>query len=360
MKQLVMEDEPSEIERLEKSLGIEFKHLTAARKVASIFRQQLVAKLGGLHSDDSSIVIFGSLARDEFTAGSDVDWTLLVDGVADPQHLAIAQRVRTVVDDLEVRKPGREGIFGNMAFSHPIIHQIGGEDDTNRNTTQRILLVLESRPVSRRGAYDRVLNHILTRYIEEDPRFLEKSAALHVPRFLLNDFARYWRTMAVDFAYKRRTRQGDGAVIRNLKLRMSRKLIFVSGLLVCFSFHLLLNEMQQMGILTSPKPTTEYVRHLRRLFARTPLEILAAVINRFPHLSDHGAKMFESYNYFIGTLADESKREHLSRLSIGHESFDPSYLELQAMSHKFRDGLLELFFDEESGLSKLTKTYGIF
>jgi hypothetical protein len=67
-------------------------------------------------------------------------------------------------------------------------------------------LLLESAPVGRRDAFDRVLDSVLSRYILEDARFLQESAQFHVPRFLLNDFARYWRTMAVDFAYKRRTR----------------------------------------------------------------------------------------------------------------------------------------------------------
>ena len=31
-----------------------------------------------------------------------------------------------------------------MAFSHEIVHHIGGQADTNRNTTQRILLLLEA------------------------------------------------------------------------------------------------------------------------------------------------------------------------------------------------------------------------
>jgi predicted nucleotidyltransferase len=30
--------------------------------------------------DSEDAVVFGSLARGEFTAGSDIDWTLLVDG----------------------------------------------------------------------------------------------------------------------------------------------------------------------------------------------------------------------------------------------------------------------------------------
>jgi hypothetical protein len=35
-----------------------------------------------------------------------------------------------------------------MAFSHGIVHRIGGQNDTNKNTTQRILLLQQ---VSVRG-----------------------------------------------------------------------------------------------------------------------------------------------------------------------------------------------------------------
>ena len=84
-----------------------------------------------------------------------------------------------------------------------LIHEIGGEDDNNRNTTRRLLLLLESRAIGREDAYKRVVRSILERYLLEDRGFW-RGTQYRVPRFLQNDFARYWRTLAVDFAYKLR------------------------------------------------------------------------------------------------------------------------------------------------------------
>jgi hypothetical protein len=359
-RQLAFIEPPSELDRLRETLGIELLNIETARTNACAFRDRLESGLFGMTSEGTSVVVFGSLARDEFTGGSDVDWTVLIDGVANPKHIDLARQVRSLVTSLEASPPGQEGIFGNMAFSHEIIHQIGGEDDTNSNTTKRILLILESRPIGRRDAYDRVLNQVLSRYIAEDARFLHHSARFHVPRFLLNDFARYWRTMAVDFAYKRRSRAGKGAAIRNLKLRMSRKLIFVSGLLACFSYHLLISDNEGSALLNSPDASHEFVRHLRRVFAQTPLEIMAAVINRHEHLRPVGAQLFRAYDEFLGALSDETQRKHLDSLAHGDEDTDSLFGQLSRCSRTFRDALLDLFFDEPTGLGRLTKVYGVF
>ncbi|MDR9892954.1 nucleotidyltransferase domain-containing protein, partial [Pseudenterobacter timonensis] len=64
-------------------------------------------------SEDTSFVVFGSLARREWTSGSDLDWTFLIDGEAHPEHLLIAQEIRDLLDKQEIVKPGRTGIFGN-------------------------------------------------------------------------------------------------------------------------------------------------------------------------------------------------------------------------------------------------------
>lgn len=359
-EQMSILEPPSELDRLRETLGIDLPNIDCARAEAGAFRQQLESALYGLTSEDTSIVVFGSLARDEFTSGSDVDWTVLIDARANPKHLDIALETERAVSTLRAKAPGREKIFGKLAFSHEIIHQIGGEDDTNSNTTKRILLVLESRPLGRRDAFDRVFNQVLRRYIGEDARFLQAAAQFHVPRFLLNDFARYWRTMAVDFAYKRRTRGGEGFAIRNIKLRMSRKLIFVSGLLACFSGHILLSAPELSALIRTPDPHSEFVHHLRRVFAKTPLEIVASVINRHEDLWPIGVKLFSAYDAFLGVLRDDQKRAHLENLKPEAEDGDSIYQELHQASHEFRDAVLSLFFHEGAGLNQLTRTYGIF
>ncbi len=215
--------------------------LRAAREVSLKTREELDTllsdKIGKYTSEDTSLVVFGSLARGEWTSNSDLDWTYLIDGEANSDHLKISQNIQRLFREEGYEEPGPTGTFGNMAFSHDIIHQIGGQYDTNKNTTQRILLLLESCPIGRRTeAYERVIRGVINRYLEEDVHPLtHDSKRYRVPRFLLNDIVRFWRTMAVDFANKQRDRAGAGWGLRNAKLRMSRKLIFASGLLVCFS-----------------------------------------------------------------------------------------------------------------------------
>ncbi len=151
---------PSNVLRLAKKLGLCWENLRRAQTESHAKLSEIELGLLGIDSEDTSIVVSGSLARDEFTAGSDIDWTLLIDGLADPEHHVLVRRIRKLLQPLA--KPlGREGTFGEMVFSHDLIHQIGGEDDTNRNTRRRLLLLLESRAVGRSDAYIRVVRHIL-------------------------------------------------------------------------------------------------------------------------------------------------------------------------------------------------------
>jgi predicted nucleotidyltransferase len=359
MVDLIPEQRESKITLLERRLDAAWSNIRQAETYSQEKRAELRSAFERVDSEDTSIVVFGSLARNEFTPGSDIDWTLLVDGSADPQHLELAHYAENVISDAAAKSPGREGIFGSLSFSHNLIHQIGGEDDTNRNTTRRILLLLESCPVGRPEAYERVVRNVLQRYLSEDRGFLNRSARFHVPRFLLNDFARYWRTVAVDFAYKQRARFGQGAAMRNIKLRMSRKLIYVSGLLTCFNCHLGLGETNSLACRT-PAGSPECIECLMESLKRTPLEVLASTLYEIEHIDETARRLFDSYDEFLGILADPQSRDHLEKLEADPGETDKIFQQARELSHLFRDGLLELFFDDKSGMYELTRMYGVF
>lgn len=270
------------------------------------------------------------------------------------------------LDEIEAKPPGREGTFGNLAFSHQILHWIGGEDDSNSNTTRRILLLLESKPLGRTEAWDRVLNNVLSRYLTEDHGLWQKSKDRAVPLFLLNDIARYWRTMVVDFAYKQRARANQGYGIRSIKLGLSRKLIYASGLLACFSCHLDFPE-EHWGTLSASGNPQLLIGHLRSILRRTPLEILASLLIRYDSLLEPLKKLFDAYDLFIGLMAEEregpdgkSARKHLEELDVAKLETDSVYLQAREIRRAFGTALTEIFLDPKSELYNTTIRYGVF
>jgi hypothetical protein len=346
--------------KLRKQCGREWPAIAKAKESAvfklDFIRQNILQAAGSspLDSEDISVVVFGSLAREEWTSGSDLDWTLLIDGGADHEHAHTAARFREEVKESGLKQPGRTGIFGTLAFSHDLIHQIGGEDDSNRNTTRRMLLLLESRPINEPGAYDRVIRGVLNRYLENDFREFR----LKVPRFLQNDLHRFWRTMCVDYANKYRDRAGEGWATRIVKLRMPRKLIFAAGLLTCFSCHPELLQQTKPDLVESPSVAAQ-VEYLRSYLHRPPLEIIAETLCRIGNL-ETTRQIMDSYDCFIAGMDDADKRDHLEKLPPKADETDKIFKEMIGFSRDFESGLQKLFFDNDPLLAKLTREYGMF
>jgi hypothetical protein len=355
-----MNSDGGALERLEEKTGRHYENLAAARRRSADTRARLGELLRGEAPNDTSVVVFGSLARGEYTPGSDVDWTLLIDGQADEGHYEAARTITATLRREGFQEPGPTGVFGNVAFSHPILHQIGGQEDTNKLTTQRILLLLESRAVGDEEAHARVLRLVLSRYVADDRGLLYGSKAEVVPRFLLNDIVRYWRTVTVDFVYKQRDR-ADGWALRNTKLKMSRKLIFAAGLLACFSF-----EMgpgggpswrDQKGKLEVPRLVRALCDHVRR----PPLEQLAEAALRPGVSADTAHALFESYDAFVGVLGDDDRRRHLKKLTFDDlDRGDALFRETSHMGRRFQEALHRLFFVEDAELRRFTLDYGVF
>jgi hypothetical protein len=305
---------------------------------------------------DIALVVFGSLARLEWTSGSDVDWTLLVDGPSDPEHFGLARDIEKGLEQAGFPPVGASGTFGSMASSFDLIHYIGGSEDSNQNMTRRILLLLESVSLSDTVVHERVLRGILKRYIQTDPAVSTATTpTFRVPLFLMNDIVRLWRTIAVDYATKKWQQSSDKWALRNVKLRMSRKLLFVKGLLMCFSCQR-----------RSPRATAEreeivldqLVSHCLDYTGKSAIDALSEVLidaNSEPL----AVKLLQSYDDFLACLNDKEKRDHLQKLDFSKAATDELFQQVRSISYNFRDGLNELFFDHEL-LRPLTREFGLF
>jgi len=346
----------------------EWPTMRAARKDAFELQDLLRSRLRQFTSDDVDVVVFGSLARREWTSGSDVDWTILIDGQANYQHRVASREIDRTLANLKFRQtplkgPGAEGIFGNMAFSHDIVHHIGGQADSNRNTTQRILLLLEA--VALRDPKDelggpqaRIVRQILDRYLVSDSNFHSQiDHESRIPRFLLNDIVRYWRTICVDFAYKDWEQAGKKWAIRNIKLRTSRKLLFVSGLLLVFSCFR--NESLRRNGEVPGDYQLMLQRHLLNFVNSTPLNILVWTLGGVG-LDEPCRELLDIYEEFLFQINDKTVRDHLGNLNEDAVYTDDVFLRCREISQRLHATLQRMFFEIDTPLREFTCEYGVF
>lgn len=352
----------SHLDRLEARLGSECRSIRKARLETQKWRDDLTSRFATHESPDTSLVVFGSVARQEVTSGSDLDWILLVDGQSFPEHKEQERDIERFLSEGEWPTPGRSGVFGRMVGSHDLVHNIGGEDDLNSNTTRRVLLLLESYPVGNSEAYDRVRRQIIRRYLGDDRGLTHTGGDVRIPRFLLNDLTRYWRTVTVDFVYKQRADNDEKWALRNAKLRMSRKLIFAAGLVHVFFCHLdPAAELARIDLGSPKRDVSLLTAYLSEQLAMPPLETIAKACNTLG-ISDKIARMvFDNYDQFLSILDDKDKRAELTKAN-SHDDLRQSaaWREIREVSTPFHEGLVALFLEGNDRLKDLTMRYGIF
>ena len=352
----------TKIHALSERLGVEWPSIRKAYADTLAMRTRLSALFAKRSASDTSVVVFGSIARFEVTCRSDTDWILLVDGSATPEHKKQETEVRQSLLSGGFIEPGQSGIFGRFVGSHDVIHRIGGEDDLNSNTTRRVLLLLESLPLGEREAYDRVRRQILRRYVDDDRGLTYGGGNVRVPRFLLNDLTRYWRTVTVDFVYKQVADQDKKWALRNAKLRMSRKLVFAAGLLRCFFCNLDEAAADARRVLQPPgREVSLLLKYMEEEFERSPLETLAKACLDLDIRALTATNLFNSYNRFLRVLDDDEKRGDLARAQT-HDDLRRSsaWREVRELTKPFHEALVALFLKDDRRLSELTMEYGIF
>lgn len=344
-------DTPLPFESYRGSNTEDWPAIAKSREDARGKRKALAEHLSQFETADLSVVLFGSLAREEWTSGSDVDWTLLVDGQADGDHYRTAQAIQKQLEEQEFSKPGSSGVFGSLTFSHDLVHYLGGQLDTNINTTRRVLLALES--VGLRGdARERTLRAVLKRYLDDDLWFDDPTKS-KVPRFLLNDIVRFWRTLCVDYGMKRWTNV-DKWALRNVKLRMSRKWLFASGLLMMFACD---------GIEASDNsPESGKERTMDRLVElsdRTPTDIIVEQLQSLGLVSQLN-RLLTIYDEYLKKIDDPAIRDELKHLRVEDSATNEHSNWFKQKGRDFHEMLGEVFLSADDRLTKFTKDYAVF
>ncbi len=360
-----MEPRPStnEIDALEGRLGASWGAIRGARERTAERLKTLTDALASLHDPDCAVVVTGSLGRGEAGDGSDADWVLLVDGPSNPDHARMARAIAKQVSDAGFEDVGPTGTFGSIVVSHELVHYIAGTRDTNENLTRRVLLLAESRALTSPVVRERVIRNVLSRYVRHDRSVESTTGHYHgIPHFLLNDVVRYWRTMASDYASKMWERTQQGWAIRNIKLRFSRKLLFVWGLLASFSAQLF--QTEDLASADRERNEEEYLMLLSELIRQqteiTPLELLARVASDPRVPLETAGKIFSAYDEFLAALSNPDTRERLKLLPFGKAATDDVYGPLREASTRFREGINDLFFDHHPDLARLIRRYGVF
>ncbi len=308
---------------------------------------------GRILDADCSLVLFGSFARYEMLDGSDYDWAVLVDGVVNTAHSDQARAIALALKKAELLAPGTTGIFGGPVFSHDLVHYIGGSDDSNENLTRRMLMLLESRCFELATAdtseriWENVLKNILKRYFEEEVHF--RPGQHRVPRFLLNDITRYWRTICVDYAAKHREQAGQKWALRNAKIRLSRKLLYAAGVAFCLNCELSPPASGHNGNAPAAQPFIQSALN----FAKTPpLEYLASFISS--NVRDgrkrisSADRIFGAYNEWLLLMSRKEARNALKDLSHAEAGGNPHFQDVRSIGSEFAGGLRELFFNRAS------------
>ncbi len=216
------------------------------------------------------------------TDASDCDFLVLVHGLA--PHNRITKAIQQVADLAREKRygdVGTQGVFGDFAIGTELMARIGLDADTNVNTTRRLLVLFESVPVFNEDVRTDLIRQLLERYCTDyDPASGRRNHdRIKVPRFLLNDLIRYWRTMAVDFGAKQWRSVRTEWHLRYVKLLTTRKILYAGSLMS------LLRTPDMVAASETPEQFQQLLSYLTTECDRTPLARLMAA---HPQLTDPG------------------------------------------------------------------------
>ncbi len=267
------------------------------------------------------VILIGSYGRLEASKLSDVDFLIVF-----KEDLENKVQIKNIIIDyFKINKRFDKVSCFSCLDLNELTHNIGGSDDSNDNLTSRILLILESIPIHNEKFYNEVLNSLFNHYLEECIRDNNK-----FPQFLINEIMRYWRTLCIDYRYKK-TEQDKSFTIRVLKLRIFRKIEILSSILI-----LIVNKgktIKNIGELMFQMCLPSFAR-LNYFFTQFPIE--NEILNN----------IFNYYNIFMNEINKENIRNELDEVDFDSRENNPLYCSLREYGRNIHKNIKQIFEHE--------------
>ena len=299
-----------------------------------IIRNELIEKLSdSQYKDKMCIIVTGSYGRHEASSESDMDlfWFIDADIPDDPAE-ALKDEIKIINEIIIKHVPkeaGSTGTFGPSAIvsQSQLIGNIGGKHDSNENMTRRMLLLLEGTFLYNNDKFIEIRRNLIDKYIkvEQNPK--------QIPRFLLNDIIRYYRTIATDFEFKVSEDSKEWG-LRNIKLKFSRKFLYFGGLIA-------VAELMKIHDISEQKAKLE------EIFNKTVFEKCYTCADRVGLIPEMN-EILGFYNNFIDKISIPGNRLQLEATTKNTRNECSLYQELRDDGNKFSEAM-ELF---------LTKAFG--
>ncbi|MGA2163022.1 MAG: hypothetical protein ABSH36_00965 [Solirubrobacteraceae bacterium] len=307
-------------------------HLGTRRKESeeglALVREAATNQLAPIVGEEPlAIYVTGSFGRLEarFPKGSDLDLFFLYgpDGPTEQAHqirlpqltwFELAGEIIRIARALDFEEFSRDGAFLQVHNVSHIGRQLGSQrEDAENGFTARLLLLLESRYVLNEELYEQFMEETIGFYYGD----YSANELQFRPTFLINDILRFWRTLCLNYEYKRNRKRSEGgakdegalwraeSALDNLKLRFSR-------LSTCYS----------MVIALAAEPTPVRPGRVLELCRTAPTDRWSIAAENATAAAATKAKskvtqIVQGYEYFLELMAEED--DLLKRLASRNE-----------------------------------------
>lgn len=325
----------------------EFENLSTAHERSAQLIETARTRLVGMDLPDSvDVLALGSLGRHEISSESDLDGLLVNYGT---EPLFTASEAKELLSELgtllELRPPGRTGMFGVEVFSSDLHEIIGLDADTNQRHSRRVLVLEESVSLRSPNRHRELLQTMVDRYIDAIP-----PSRSNVPRFLVNDLARYWRQLTVD--YQAKSEQSEQSALRRLKLMVTRKFTYAASVLPILTHEIRKSErLELVNGIVGAYQNSAVVRFLDEIAALRDM-------TSDPELIERARQVLCEVDAFNSLLADSSWRKALTGVNQPEAEKSDEFATGRDIARNLQENLDNLFFSHS--LQGLTRKYLVF